>query len=57
MINEKNSIGKNITQDESIQWLDTEPVKPESKKRRRRAGKKSLEKRCIRFGIVLCVFV
>ena len=57
MINEKNSIGKNITEDESIQWLETEPVKPEGKKRRRRTGKKPLEKHCIRFGIVLCILV
>lgn len=61
MMNTRDSIRRNtqkiIDDDENIQWMEMNASQPEIKKRKHRHRKKSLEKRCIRFGIVLCILV
>lgn len=61
MMNTRDRIQRNtqkiIEDDEKIQWMEMDYTQPEEKKQKSRNRKKSLEKRCIRFGIVLCILV
>lgn len=61
MGNERESIRRNIpeitNEDEKIQWLETESSQEGKEKRRRFFKRKSMEKRLVHFGVVLCVLV
>ncbi len=55
--NFRSNTQKIIEEDESIQWMELDVSQPEEKKRKHHNRRKKFEKRCIRFGVVLCILV